>query len=183
MAGRPPKSAAVLQLEGITHKTRQELDLRRQQEEAMLTGEAMKENKYVRENQSAHNVFLRLRALLRKVGKDDAIYEMSVNRYALLTAECEESQARRERLEAVIERLHDREDEYEKYSDYIKDVLAAEKQISAVDQALTKKRDQLLAIEKESLLTVASALRNIQKKPKEQDSDDPMATLLNMARA
>ena len=65
MAGRPPKSAAVLQLEGITHKTRQELDLRRQQEEAMLTGEAMKENKYVRENQSAHNVFLRLRALLR----------------------------------------------------------------------------------------------------------------------
>ena len=69
------------------------------------------------------------------------------------------------------------------YPEYIKLVISTEKQISAVDSALTKKRDQLLAIEKESLLTVASALRSIQKKPKEREGDDPMATLLNMHRA
>lgn len=53
MAGRPPKTAAVLQMEGISHKTKRELDLRRQQEEAALTGLTMRENKQVRENQSA----------------------------------------------------------------------------------------------------------------------------------
>lgn len=182
MAGRPPKTAAVLQMEGISHKTRRELELRRQQEEALLTGVTMRENKNVRENQIAHAVFIRLRSLLRRVGKDDAIYEMSVNRYALLTSECEESQSRRARLEEVIEDLHNRMGEFG-YPEYIKLVISTEKQITAVDSALTKKRDQLLAIEKESLLTVASALRNIQKRPKEEEADDPMATLLNMHRA
>ena len=182
MAGRPPKTAAVLQMEGISHKTRRELDLRRQQEEAALTGLTMRENKQVRENQSAHAIFIRLRSLLRKVEKDDAIYEMSMNRYALLAAECEESQSRRARLEGIINDLHDRMAEFE-YPEYIKLVISTEKQISAVDSALTKKRDQLLAIEKESLLTVASALRSIQKKPKQREGDDPMATLLNMHRA
>lgn len=182
MAGRPPKAAAVLQMEAISHKTRSELEMRKQQEAALLTGINMRENKAVRENQIAHSVFVRLRSLLRRVEKDDAIYEMSVNRYALLTAECEESQIRRSRLEDVVDGLHERMGEFE-YSEYIKMVISAEKQISEVDRALTKKRDQLLAIEKESLLTVASALRNIQKKPKEQEDDDPMSALLNMHRA
>jgi hypothetical protein len=51
--------------------------------------------------------------------------------------------------------------------------------LMACDRKIMDKRKMMLSIEKENLLTIASALRAIPKKPKDETEEDPMAALLN----
>jgi hypothetical protein len=51
--------------------------------------------------------------------------------------------------------------------------------IFACDKKIMDKRKILLDIEKENIMTIASALRSIPKKPEEKEAEDPMESLLN----
>jgi hypothetical protein len=135
-------------------KTKQELAFRKQGEEGMLTGEAMKESAEVRANEDAHKEFIRLKKLFRAIDKDDAIYSQTINRYCLLHAECLAMERRQAKLEEAGDRAEDP-----------KDALAFYKLASNCDRDLMSRRKMMMDIEKENVMTIASALRSIPKKP------------------
>ena len=55
---KPSKSAAVLDDEAISHRTKAEIEDRKSDEEALTSGEKLKERTEVRENKIAHREFL-----------------------------------------------------------------------------------------------------------------------------
>lgn len=57
---RPSKSAAVLDDETLSHRTKAEIEDRKSAEEALVSGEKLKERAEVRENKIAHWEFLRV---------------------------------------------------------------------------------------------------------------------------
>lgn len=176
--GRPSKPVTVIEAEGRSHRTKAELEERRKQESALLTGKKMQEWKATRENKIAHQEFQRVKKLLESIEKNDALHESTINRYAMLRAECDETENRRKRLENAVEELHENMGEME-FTEYIKSIVSLEKQITENDKNLMSKRRMMLDIEKENLMTISSAMRSIPKKPQSDESDeDPMAGLL-----
>lgn len=57
---RPSKSAAVLDDEALSHRTKAEIEDRKSAEEALASGEKLKERAEVRENEIAHREFFRV---------------------------------------------------------------------------------------------------------------------------
>ena len=57
---RPGKSAAVLDDEALSHRTKAEIEDRKSAEEALASGEKLKERAEVRENEIAHREFFRV---------------------------------------------------------------------------------------------------------------------------
>lgn len=184
MAGRPSKPVSVIESEGKSHRTKAELEVRKQAEQELLTGESMQEYPEVKENEIAHKEFIRLKRLLAKIGKSDALHEGVINRYALLRAECADFERKRE---SFYERLRELEQSYHSLkgtpseisvSEYFSLQEKMQKNIISVDKQVQSKRAMMLQIEKENLLTIASALRSIPKTPSSDKQDDPMAELL-----
>ncbi len=173
MAGRPSKPAELILLEGKSHRTKGELDNRKKLEAMMYTGKHMKAWPEVKDNPAALKEFNRVRALLKVLGKDDALQEGIVNRYALLKAECQEFEEKRESFYASKRELEDeyRNGRYDnpedalKPSQYYKLLATMQQSIVNLDRQIMAKRSMMLAIEKECLLTISSALRSIPKKP------------------
>ena len=91
----PAKPVSVLEAEGKSHRTKAELEKRREGENALATGTSLKERPEVKKNEIAHKEFLRLNKLLKSIEKNDAIYEAVINRYCILHAECQDFQNRR----------------------------------------------------------------------------------------
>ena len=81
---RPPKPASMIELEGKSHRTKKELEVREKAEAALSSGKAITERAEVKNNAVAHEEFLRVRAELRKIHKNDALYTAVVNRYLSL---------------------------------------------------------------------------------------------------
>ena len=77
----PPKPHIVLLNEGKSHRTKAELEQRKKEEEALVTGEKLKERKETRQSPVAHKEFRRIIKLLEKIQKNDALYEPIINRY------------------------------------------------------------------------------------------------------
>ena len=94
----PAKPADVIRLEGKSHRTKKELRQRKQAEENLLTGKKLKEKAEVKNNEIAHREFLRLKKLLKEIGKDDDLYSGAINRYCLIFAECAEFEGQREKI-------------------------------------------------------------------------------------
>lgn len=178
---RPSKTYIQLIEEGNSHMTKEELEYRKSQEEALLTKVPLTEFQETKENPKAHEEFLRIRNLLRKIEKNDDLFAGPVNRYAMLNAECLDFLEKRETFYKSIEEL---ENEYKTQDtkeptiptlDYLKMRTSLQGQIIALDKQIQNKRKMMLDIEKENLMTVASALRSIPKKPtesKEEDSEE-----------
>lgn len=173
---RPPKPFTVLKNEGKSHRTKAELKQRQQGEEALLTGQALKERPEVKSNPVAHKEFLRLSKLLKNIEKNDAIYESIINRYCLLTAECYEFEEKREKFYQQIDKLEEKSDEMD-YKDYFKLQSEMQKNIINLDKQIQSKRKMLLDIEKENIMTIAAALRSIPKK--EETSSNKLLEALN----
>ena len=167
---RPSKSADVLSEEGRSHRTKAEIEQRRQAEKAVLTGRKIHEFDRIKADPLAHKEFLRVQKLLQAVGKDDALYEAIVNRYCLIVGEIALFEVQRERAAALIDQLEDDRDEVDK-NEYYKLITAARKQLLDVDRQIQAKRKMLFDIEKENAMTVASALRSIPKAPIEKNSE------------
>lgn len=171
--GRPPKSHLQLVTEGKSHRTKQELEQRKKQEKALLTQVKIKEFKETKNNGRAHKEFKRIVDLFKSIDKNDDLFAGVINRYAMLRAECLDFEDKRE---TFYKNLADLEEEWNRQSElendkreistfeYFKLKERMQGQIISLDKQVQGKRKMMLDIEKENLMTIASALRSVQKK-------------------
>lgn len=159
----PPKPADVIMLEGKSHRTKKELRQRKKAEEDLLTGNRLRETKEVKENELAHKEFLRIRKLLEEIGKNDDLYSGVINRYCLLSAECKKFEEKRESIFRRQQELEERSGEME-FTDYLYMQNDLSKMLLSYDRQVQAKRKMMFDIEKENIMTIASALRSIPKK-------------------
>lgn len=178
----PSKPVALLRMEGKSHRTKSELEQREQAESALVTGVHMKMWPEVRKDARASREFDRVCELLKAICKDDALHESVVNRYCLLRAECVQFEEKREAFYRGIKQM---EKEYRNQvpeidpdtgkttyplpaSQYYKLLDGMQGNIISLDKQIMAKRKMMLDIEKENIMTIASALRSIPKKPEEK---------------
>lgn len=184
----PPKPFKVLTTEKKSHRTKAELKMREEGEKSLSTEMELKERKEVKQNKIAHKEFKRIQKLLKKIEKNDAIYEAVINRYCLLQAECTDLEERREEFYNLVFELKeemknvtdDLEDDTEKATtilEYSKTIAKIMNSMNAIDKQIQSKRKMLLDIEKENIMTIASALRCIPKK-EENEADNPLLKVL-----
>lgn len=179
---RPPKPFAVIKSEGRSHRTKAELEQRKKAEEALLTGLPLKEREEVKNNEKAHQEFIKINKILKKIEKNDALFEVVINRYCMLLAECQEFEEKREtfydrllKFEALEDKLIGNEEMT--YSEYYRMLNGFESQIVSIDKQIQAKRKMLNDIEKENLMTIQSGLRSIPKKESKGESD-PLKEIL-----
>lgn len=174
----PAKPFKVLLAENKSHRTKAELQLREEGEEALSTKIKMKERKEVKQNKVAHKEFKRITELLENIEKNDALYENVINRYAILLAECSEFEEKRERFYNDMEKIEEEyvNDEDFTIKEYYNLINSMQKNIVDLDKQIQAKRKMMLDIEKENVMTIASALRSIPKK--ESKGDNPLLKVL-----
>lgn len=165
----PTKPANVIEMEGKSHRTKKELRDRKKAEESLLTKKDIVEAKEVKENPKAHKEFLRIRKLLKAIGKNDDLYGSVIGRYCLLAAECSDMREKREMAYRQQEILEERSDEME-IGEYIECQIKLSKTLILYDKQIQAKRKMMLDIEKENVMTIASSLRSVPKKQEEKKS-------------
>jgi phage terminase small subunit len=164
------------------HRTKAEKEQRAKAEADLITGRRMKIWPETADNEKARQEFNRVRALLHKIEKDDALHESVVNRYALLRAECLDFEEKRE---AFTRRADELEETYEsghsemKPFEYFKLIASLQGQVVALDKQIQAKRKMLLDIEKENIMTIASALRSIPKKVEKKDKPSGISSFMS----
>lgn len=176
---RPSKPVLVLENERKSHRTKAELQKRKEEEAKLLSGMEMKERREVRENKEAHKEFTRLKKLMKNIEKNDALYETVINRYAMLLAECMDFEEKRESFYKDLQELTEHMDEIVEetsLAEYNKMKNTMQKNILDIDRQVQAKRKMLLEIEKENVMTIAASLRSIPKK--EDKADDPLLKVL-----
>lgn len=187
----PTKPFKVLTSEKKSHRTKAELKLREEGEKSLSTDIELKERKEVRQNKVAHKEFKRVQKILKNIDKNDAIYEAVINRYCLLQAECVDLEERREECYNLISKLREEEkeliaelkdreniDELIDYKlEYAKSLAKMMSSMSTIDKQIQAKRKMLLDIEKENVMTIASALRCVPKK-EDKETDNPLLKVL-----
>lgn len=184
----PPKPFKVLTSEKKSHRTKAELKKRQEGEQSLSTDITLKERKEVKQNKVAHKEFKRIQKLLKKIEKNDAIYEAVINRYCLLQAECLDLEDRREEfyklvfelkeeMKIVTDEMEDDSEKAERILEYSKTIAKIMNSMNAIDKQIQSKRKMLLDIEKENIMTIASALRCIPKK-EENEADNPLLKVL-----
>lgn len=184
----PTKPFKVLTTEKKSHRTKAELKKREEGEKALSTEIELKERKEVKQNKVAHKEFKRIENLLKNIDKNDAIYEAVINRYCLLQAECFDLEERREEFYKLIFELKtemktttdkmDYEEDIATYKlEYSKAISKMMSSMLAIDKQIASKRKMLLDIEKENVMTIASALRCIPKKD-DKKADNPLLKVL-----
>ena len=188
----PTKPFKVLTTEKKSHRTKAELKMREEGEKSLSTEIELKERKEVKQNKVAHKEFKRIEKLLKNIGKNDAIYEAVINRYCLLQAECTNLEKERAELYVLIYELKEEqksitEQLVEDYGDvseicdyrleYAKQIAKMMSTMSTIDKQINSKRKMLLDIEKENVMTIASALRCIPKKDNKEE-DNPLLKVL-----
>lgn len=177
----PIKSATVLEMEGKSHRTKQEMTQRKRAEAAALTGKSIGEFKQVKENKLAHVEFLRMKSILRKIKKDDDVYRNVVNRYCLLCAECIEFVEKRESIyqqlnEFCKEKYRMVENEGLTIKEAFKIEANMQGHMLAVDKQIQTKRKMMLDIEKENGWTVKASLQTIP--PMTESKVNPLKEML-----
>lgn len=183
----PPKPFVVLSNEKKSHRTKAELKMRERGEKALLSGTALKERPEVKRNEKASKEFNRIDNILKNINKNDAIYEGVINRYCVIHAECIELEERREYFYKLINDLKDtfndvsegleQEEKVPLLLEFTKEIAKLTNGMLNIDKLLQAKRKMLLDIEKENVMTIASALRCIPKK--EEKSSNPLLEALN----
>lgn len=178
----PPKPANVILMEGKSHRTKSEIRQREQAEKSLLSGDEFKERKEVKQNKIAHKEFLRIKKILKKIGKNDALYEPILNRYCMIQAECQEFQHKREKFFQQIcdfeKNSTDMIDRKEMtWAEYFKTQASMQTTLINLDKQVQSKRKMLLDIEKENIMTIASALRSVPKKVEKKKN--PLLEALN----
>lgn len=185
----PPKPFSVLKSEGKSHRTKKELKVREQGEKALSTGKALKERQEVKKNKISHKEFKRINELLKSIEKNDAIYEAVINRYCLIYAECIEFEDKKAELYELIDMLKEQFELSKSYledEDIAKETRSFARSISEIlgsivdlDKQLQPKRKMLLDIEKENIMTIASALRVIPKKAENESAKETILKVLS----
>ena len=172
--GRPAKPFEVLSSEKKSHRTKAELSARKSGEEALLTGKLLKAHPEVKSNEVAAKEFKRINSLLKIIGKNDAIYELIINRYCLIYAECFDFEKKRESFYSDLQELTENKEkiieEGTSLTSYYKLKNNMQSAIINLDKQVQAKRKMLFDIEKENIMTISAALRSIPKKQEEKGS-------------
>ena len=184
MGGRPSKPVAVIMAEGKSHRTKAELEARKKGEAAFATGVALQEKAETANNLVAHREFLRVTELLTNIGKCDALYENIINRYCLIYAECNSFEEKREKFYKDLWQMEEEKDQG-KFGDDVQAFYKLrnemQKNIINLDKQVQAKRKMLMDIEKESIMTLAAAMRSV---PKTQENDaNPLLAVLGGGKA
>ena len=175
--GRPSKTADVLKNEGKSHRTKEELEERERAEKSLMTGQKIRKFPEVSGNKIANKEFNRVKKLLEALGKNDDLYSNIINRYCLLKAECNEFEEKRERFYKDLERAEKAADDGKiETKEYLRLINSIQRNVIDIDKQIQNKRKMMFDIEKENLMTVASALRSI---PKKAPKDPEVEALLN----
>lgn len=180
----PPKPFSILSIEGKSHRTKAELELRKKGEEELTTGIEMKARPEVRKDKIAYQEFKRINTLFKSINKNDALYESIVNRYAMLTSECKEFEEKREKfyenvvkLDENYDELTDKDNGEMTLKEYFSTQASLEQSIINLDKQIQSKRKMMLDIEKECVMTIASSLRSIPKKDNKDEADPLLKAL------
>ena len=207
MGGRPSKPVGVLESEKRSHRTKAELEQRSAAEKSLLSGKKITERRRVKEDPTAHAEFRRVVALMRAIGKDDALYAEQINRYAELFSEGEYykdlSKGLHEELQALSDlsyevqaaarQMCDISSEFDEDAakELVGDVsLLLEtlgellkkrgdimRQLDNADTKIKQKREAMLTIERENCMTVSAALRTIPKDVHKDEEDELLKVL------
>lgn len=180
MAGRPSKPAAVIEAEKKSHRTKAELEARKNAESGLLSNKKLQERKEVRENKTAHAEFQRVSKLMKAIGKDDALYSSGINTYCLLYAEIGDLHEQMKTLDETGEMLRETfghlVDDPERAIDP-EEIIQFEKAFTRlisqrlnISAVIDKKRKMMLDIDKENVMTISAALRSIPKKPEKKEN-------------
>lgn len=160
--GRPSKTVNAVQ----GHRTKAELELRKEGEEKLKTGKPLTERSNTKKDKGAHEEFKRVKSLFEKLDKNDDLYSAIINRYCIIQAECTDFE---NKINEINERLEQLENDYNddkiEADFYYKIYDNLQKSITSYDRQIMTKRKMLFDIEKENLMTVASGLRSIPKTP------------------
>ena len=182
---RPAKSLSVINFENRSHRTKKEKAIRERGEKSMLTDRPMKPRPQTMDNETAYGEFLRIEELYSAIGKNDAMYESSVNMYCVIYAESKELEDQKAHALAELAELEADKDrlleeggmylaEYYQLKEKLKD------NILRFDRSLMVKRKMLFDMDKEGGMTLASALRIIPKQAEKEENPLMEAlTLLN----
>lgn len=184
--GRPSKS-----INSVTgHRTKSEKELREKAENALKTGENIKEFPETKADPAAHEEFLRVRRLLRENDKNDDMYSAVVNRYSILSSECKKYERLKDSYNRSIEELsEDKEKIVEDFvaendnretislAQYYKLKNSFSKTLTSLDDMIMRKRKMMFDIEKENLMTVASGLRSVPKTPPVEETNPLLKAL------
>lgn len=172
MANGTPKPLSLVQ----GHRSKAEIETREQGEKAITT--TIKFNKWpdVKKNKLASDHFDKLEAAFTEIGMTDVLCEAVLNRYCLLLSECSAIEKSKDRTQKALNELYKNKAEME-FLDFICNLKDLNNILIAQDKLLAKKRDQLLLIEKENVMTVQGKLRAVPKKPLDETEDDPLARL------
>lgn len=203
MGGRPSKPVST----NRKHLTKAEIEQRSAAENSLLSGKKISERKRVKADAVAHAEYRRVVALMRAIGKDDALYSEQINRYSELFAEGEfykdlaaglrhelsELNALSYEVTAACRQISDISEELDEFSaeqlcgnvsavlealdELMKQRGALLKQISDVDTKIKQKREAMLAIERENCMTVSAALRTIPKDVHKDEEDELLKVL------
>ena len=203
MGGRPSKPVAG----NKKHLTSAEKEQREYYEQALLSGKKITERKRVREDAVAHGEFRRVVALMKAIGKNDALYAEQINRYAELHSEEEFYKDLAAELRGELSEMSRLVKEVEVALGQLADIRAALdgveaaelangvaavtdafsellkrrgellKQISDADLKIKQKREAKLAIERENCMSVSAALRTIPKDVHKDENDELLKIL------
>lgn len=179
---RPKKAVAVIDNK-VSKRTKSELEQRKAAEENLLSKEKLFERAAVRDNPSAHKEYLRVKKLLEKIGKADALYGAVLNRYCELYAEIILYSERRDELNGAIDKLNEKfnaldDIDYDETYSFGKMLTQLIAQVNKVDALIMQKRKMMFDIEKENCMTVSSALRTIPK-AQAKPTENPLVALLS----
>lgn len=178
--GRPSKPAAVIEAEKVSHRTKAELEARRNAESGLLSNKKLQERREVRENRIAHAEFGRVSKLMKAIGKDDALYSSGINTYCLLYAEIGELSEQMKTLVQTAEMLRGafgRIVDNPEYTVEPTEIISFEKSFTRlisqqlnISAMIDKKRKMMLEIDKENVMTISAALRSIPKQPEKKEN-------------
>ena len=169
--GRPSKPAGLLKSEGKSHRTKQELAFRKQQEEATLTGKKLEEPRAVKDLKIAHATFLKTRRLLDAINKNDELYSAATCRYCTNTQKLADAEESIQVLKTKLEELRESRSSYvenKAIPDYYRMLTKLEDTITRKEQLAAGIRKELTDFEKENCMTIASSLRSIAKQPEKK---------------
>lgn len=177
---RPSKPASVIEAEKKSHRTKAELEIRKNGEEALLSKQRLQERSEVKNNKIAHSEFQRVSKLMRAIGKDDALYSSGINTYCLLYSEITElieqiklldktAEMLREAFEGLIDSGEKDIDE-DKIIQFEKSFTRLISQRLSISSTVDRKRKMMLEIDRENVMTISAALRTIPKTPEKKEN-------------
>lgn len=165
---RPSKPTDLIVIEGKSHRTKQELEYRSEQEKRLRTGKKFQASKDVKADPEAYAKFKQLRKLFGGIVFVEGLDETFINRYCLLHAETR-------RMEQQMRELENRASGEDLG---FEETLNLAKTIMGLDKQLMKRRDMLMHMEDRMFLNPVSRIKAIPKKPPSEKEEDPMAQLL-----